>query len=160
MLCRSVSRHWQGSKESFLFVSPHDDDIIIGGGLLMQLATRENVSVHLLIVTDGAMGYCTMQEKDTISEIRRKETLDCYKFLGVAEENIHWLGFDDCQLNRFKGRFPDRNDHSTAIEGYTGLQNSFTHYLRKIRPTQCFLPTYTDLHPDHKIVHDEFMISL
>ncbi|GAH40272.1 unnamed protein product, partial [marine sediment metagenome] len=38
--------------------------------------------------------------------------------------------------------------------------NSFTYWLRKIAPTQCFLPTSSDLHPDHKIVHEEFLISL
>ncbi|NLE28471.1 MAG: hypothetical protein GX629_02230, partial [Phycisphaerae bacterium] len=54
----SVSRHWQGEKECFAFFSPHDDDVVLGGGLMMQLAKRENVPVHIVIVTDGSMGYC------------------------------------------------------------------------------------------------------
>jgi LmbE family N-acetylglucosaminyl deacetylase len=48
----------------------------------------------------------------------------------------------------------------TEIENYIGLQNSFTYWIRKIAPSQCFLPTSNDLHPDHKIVHEEFMVSL
>ena len=40
------------------------------------------------------------------------------------------------------------------------LQNSFTYYLRKIAPTQCFLPTSNDLHPDHQYTHQELLISL
>ena len=47
-----------------------------------------------------------------------------------------------------------------AIEGFVGMQNSFTYHLRKIKPTQCFLPTSNDLHPDHKFVHEELLISL
>ncbi len=40
------------------------------------------------------------------------------------------------------------------------FQNAFTYCLRKIRPTQCFLPTSKELHPTHRIVHEEFVISL
>jgi len=53
----AVSRHWQADKERFLMVSPHDDDVVLGTGLLIQLTKRENVPVHILIVTDGSMGY-------------------------------------------------------------------------------------------------------
>ena len=72
-----VSKHWQGKKECFLFISPHDDDVIIGAGLLIQLAVKENVPVYILIVTDGSMGYCSAEEKDSITDIRRKETFNC-----------------------------------------------------------------------------------
>ncbi|MCD4830330.1 MAG: PIG-L family deacetylase [Anaerohalosphaeraceae bacterium] len=156
----SVSRHWQGEKESFLFISPHDDDIVLGSGLLIQLARRENVPVHILIVTDGSMGYCSSEEKDSISEIRKKESYECYEALGVPRENIIWLGFPDCQLSLYKGKRVAGEDDSATIEGYTGLQNAFTYWLRKIKPSQCFLPTSNDLHPDHKIVHEELLISL
>lgn len=156
----SVSRHWQGDRERFLFVSPHDDDVALGAGLFVQLARRENIPVFILIVTDGSMGYCTKEQKDKISEIRQKETYDCYQSLGVPDENIIWLAFPDCRLNYYRGRrFSDSNDW-TKYEGFIGLQNSFTHWIRKIAPTQCFLPTSSDLHPDHKIVHEEFLISL
>jgi LmbE family N-acetylglucosaminyl deacetylase len=155
-----VSKHWQGGKECFLFVSPHDDDAVIGGGLLIQLAKKEKVPVHVLVVTDGSMGYCSAGEKNTIAEIRRRETFECYRMLGVPEENIVWHGFPDCRLNFCRGRFAAAAGDAAAIEGFGGLQNAFTHHLRRIRPTQCFLPTSNDLHPDHKIVHEEFLISV
>jgi len=47
-----------------------------------------------------------------------------------------------------------------VLGGFTGLQNAFTFQLRRIRPTQCFVPTWNDLHPDHRIVYEEFLISL
>jgi len=156
----TVSRHWQGDKECFLMISPHDDDAVLGAGLLIQLAKREDVPVHILIVTDGSMGYCSAKEKDTIAEIRRNESFGCYQTLGVPKENIIWLGFPDCRLSNYRGRSPALPNDPVAINGFVGLQNSFTYYLRKINPTQCFLPTNNDLHPDHRIIHEEFLISL
>ncbi len=155
-----VSRHWQGDNERFLFVSPHDDDAVLGCGLLIQLAKREKVPVYLLIVTDGSMGYCSPEEKDTITQIRHDESLECYHTLGVPKKNVMWLGYPDCRLNSFRGRTPTDSTDPPAVAGFVGMQNSFTHCLREIRPTQCFVPTCNDLHPDHRFVYDEFMISL
>ena len=156
----TVSRHWQGKKERFLMISPHDDDAVLGAGLLIQLAKRENVPVYILIVTDGRMGYCSEDEKDSISEIRRSESYECYESLGIPKKNIIWLGFPDCRLNNYRGRGPAEPKEPLAINGYTGLQNAFTYHLRKIKPTQCFLPTWNDLHPDHRIIYEELLISL
>ena len=156
----AVSKHWQGDRETFLFVSPHDDDVVIGGGLMILSALAQNVDVHVCIVTDGSAGYCELDEKDTIAEIRREETFESFKTLGLDPKNIHWLGFPDCQLTQFIGRRPAAANTPAEMEGFTGLQNAFTHILRKVNPTQVFLPTNTDLHPDHRIVHSELMISL
>lgn len=155
-----VSRHWQGDRECFMFVSPHDDDAVLGAGLLIQLAKREKVPVYILTVTDGSMGYCSPEEKDGIANIRRQEAFECYQALGVPKKNIIWLSFPDCRLNQYRGRTPVEEDTPLTIGGHVGLQNSFTYWLRQIRPTQCFVPTRNDVHPDHQIVYDEFMISL
>jgi len=155
----SVSRHWQQAQECFLFVSPHDDDVVIGGGLMILSALKEKVPVHVAVVTDGAMGYCSAAEKDNISEIRRRESFAAFRKLGVPKSNIHWLGFPDCQLTLFQGRRPATSGEAGAVMGFTGLQNSFTELLRRVKPNQVFLPTNADLHPDHQIVHRELLIS-
>jgi LmbE family N-acetylglucosaminyl deacetylase len=155
----AVSRHWQGEKECFCFVSPHDDDVVLGAGLAIQLAIHGGVPVHVLVVTDGSMGYCSMEEKDRITQVRQEETYESLTALGVPRERIHFLGFPDCQLNLFAGRRP-ANDEPGEIAGFTGLQNAFTHHLRQIRPTQVFVPTMNDLHPDHKVTNSELQISL
>ena len=157
---KDVSRTWQGEKECFAFFSPHDDDVILGAGIFMQLALKEAVPVHVIIVTDGSMGYCDESEQDTICAIRKVETYNCYRSIGIPEENVHWLGFPDCNLTSFQGRRKCNNEEKCCFSGHTGLQNAFTHLLRKIRPTQCFVPTRNDLHPDNKITYDELLISL
>ena len=124
-----VSRHWRGKDERFLMVSPHDDDAVLGAGLLIQLAKREHVPVHIMIVTDGSMGYCSMEEKDTIAAIRREETFECYRSLGVPKKNIVWLGFPDCRLNSYRGRDLAGAGDPLDISGYVGLQRT---HLRTI----------------------------
>ena len=37
-----VSRHWQDDKERFLFISPHDEDVVLGGGLLIRPFRMKN----------------------------------------------------------------------------------------------------------------------
>jgi LmbE family N-acetylglucosaminyl deacetylase len=155
-----VSRHWQGRRERFLFVSPHDDDAAIGAGLFIQRVQDEGVPVDVLIVTDGRMGYCSDEERATISDIRRAETFAAYQKLGVPQSNIAWMGFPDCQLTACQGRRLAGPDEAGAVAGYGGLQNALTHHLRRVRPTQCFVPTSADLHPDHRAVHSELMISI
>lgn len=155
----SVSRHWIQENECFLFISPHDDDVVIGGGLMIQSALKEKVPVHVAVVTDGSMGYCSSKEKGSISEIRRKETFAALKTLGVRKKNIHWLGFPDCRLSDFMGRRQARPGDPGKSCGFTGLQNAFTELLRLVRPNQIFMPTSTDLHPDHRNVHSEMLIS-
>ena len=151
---------FDASKETFLFVSPHDDDIAIGGGLMVLAAIAEGIPVHIAIVTDGSAGYCSMEEKETIAEIRRAETYASFKMLGVPDDNIHWLGIPDGQTARYQGRYAAESGAPGEVCGFTGMQNALTKALRDVRPTRVFLPTSTDLHPDHKITHSETMISL
>lgn len=143
----------------WLFVSPHDDDLAIGAGLLMQAAVDAGVDVQCAIVTDGCLGYCRASQQADIIAIRHRETVDSFAMLGVEESHLTFLGFPDGGLTRFIGRRP-AVDTDPTIAGYTGLQNSFTHYLRELRPTRVFVPTRTDLHPDHQITYNELMISL
>lgn len=155
----SVSRHWKKEQECFLFVSPHDDDAVIGGGLMIQAAIAEGVPVHLAVVTDGAMGYCSLEERNTISEIRKAETFASCERLGIPKENVHWIGLPDCQLSQYQGRRPAVEGDPVQSHGFTGMQHVFTELLRKVRPNQVFLATASDLHPDHRIVHSEMLIS-
>lgn len=147
------------AQQTWLFVSPHDDDLCIGAGLLLQAAVREGVDVQALIVTDGCLGYCRPEHQADIVQIRRNETIQSFQELGIEERNVTYIGYPDGGLTSYIGRRPARSGED-AIEGYVGLQNAFTYHLRKFRPSRVFVPTHTDLHPDHRITHSELMISL
>jgi LmbE family N-acetylglucosaminyl deacetylase len=143
----------------WMFVAPHDDDLCIGAGLLIQAAVQAGVDVQCVVVTDGCLGYCQAGHQNGIVEIRRQETIRSFELLGVREDQVTFLGFPDGGLTRFIGRRPAASGEPTAA-GYTGLQNAFTHSLRDLRPTRVFVATQNDLHPDHKITNGELMISL
>src|SRR5205809_5570270 len=87
------------ARETWLFVSPHDDDLVIGAGLWMQAAVQEGIDVRVLVVTDGRMGYCTLQQRDHIAEIRQRETFESFELLGIAREQIAWVGYPDGGLH-------------------------------------------------------------
>src|SRR5215210_2423986 len=83
------------ARETWLFVSPHDDDLCLSCGLLMQQAVAEGANVQVLVVTDGRMGYCTLDQRDTIARIRRRETYESFALLGVRKEQIDHVGYPD-----------------------------------------------------------------
>lgn len=147
-------------RECWMFVSAHDDDIVCGGGLTFLAAIQEGVEVHAVVTTDGRMGYCRLEQRRTISQIRFKEAQESFRALGLPLENLHFLKFPDCNLNPYRGRHFTTIGDPTELEGASGLQNAYPYMLRKIRPTRVFLPTVNDLHPDHRIVHEEMLISL
>jgi len=151
---------WRGPDERWLFVSPHDDDTVIGAGMTVLAAHAEGVECHLMVVTEGSMGYCEDEHKHTVSGIRRIETVESCKLIGIPEENIHFLGFPDCDLANWAGRRWAREGDIPVMEGFTGLQNSFVKVLRQVIPTRVFLPTSTDFHPDHQVVTREMNICL
>src|SRR5687768_7670754 len=149
------------ARETWLFVSPHDDDLCLGAGLFMQQAVAEGANVQVLVVTDGRMGYCTLEQRDSISDIRKKETYESFEILGVGRDAIAWVNYPDGGLYTLQGRRKAQpHDEVEPIEGYVGLSNAFTYHLRRTRATRVFVPTSADLHPDHQITHNELMICL
>ncbi len=149
------------SRETWLFVSPHDDDLCLSCGLLMQQAIAEGVNVRVLVVTDGRMGYCTLEQRDTIVEVRRAETYESFGLLGIGRDQIDSVAYPDGGLFALQGRRKHRpDDEVPPIEGYVGLSNAFTYHLRRTRPARVFVPTSADLHPDHQVTHNELMICL
>lgn len=151
---------WRGSDECWMFISPHDDDVVIGGGLTFQVGLAEGAQVHTVVITDGRMGYCRLEQRRNISKIRRAEAEAAYKILGLPAGHLRFIECPDCNLSAYRGRHFTTIGAPTEIEGAGGMQNAITHALRQIRPNRVFLPTSADLHPDHQIVHEEALISL
>ncbi len=151
---------WEGEKESWLFVSAHDDDIVCGCGLTFLSSIHSGIKTYVGVSTNGKMGYCRPEQKETISEIRTSECRESFRMMGLPEGNLHFLNYDDGDLARQGGRrFADACG-PTVIAGATGVQNSFTWLLRKVRPTRVFIPSITDLHPDHRTTNTEMIISI
>jgi LmbE family N-acetylglucosaminyl deacetylase len=145
--------------ERILLVSAHDDDPAVGMGMLIAQAVREGFEVYPVIASNGGMGYCDLEQRGRIAQIRARETIESYRVLGVPEENIHVLGFNDGALYNYIGRFP-AGEGDPEVEGFTGMENHFTWILRKLKPQRVFLHAASDLHPDHQAVCKDFLISV
>ena len=132
---------WEGSKEHLLVYSPHDDDAIIGAGYAMRAALDEGAQVYIIIVCSGNCGYSTVEEKATIVETRKRETLNCYKAFGIPEENILFLGYPDFSALNYVGWqiAPDREGH---------FRTSITE-MRKWQITRILVPNHYHEHVDH-----------
>ncbi len=151
---------WRGPAECWMFVSPHDDDVVIGAGLTFQVGLVEGAQIHAVVVTDGRMGYCRFEQRRSIMKIRRAEAEKSYRILALPPDHLRFIECPDCNLNAYRGRHFTTIGEPTEIEGAGGMQNAITYALRQIRPNRVFLPTSADLHPDHQIVHEEVLISL
>jgi LmbE family N-acetylglucosaminyl deacetylase len=146
-------------EERILFLSPHDDDVILFTGLLMIAAKTSGLAVRCLVTSDGRMGYCRPEMRNKICAVRKQETINSLKVMGWSAEDLYFLGFPDGDLWSYVGRRKARPGDPN-LKGFTGLQNAYTAQLRDFKPTTVFVPAPTDLHPDHKIAHQEMLISL
>jgi|Deesub1362A_J573_1020465.scaffolds.fasta_scaffold00563_13 LmbE family N-acetylglucosaminyl deacetylase len=94
---------WQKG-EKVAFLSPHDDDVLLGAAYLL-LATKEAGGVPLIFIfCQGDAGYSAVEDKSTIVATRRKETVKAYDLLGVREEEIFYFDIPDFSLAPFVNR--------------------------------------------------------
>jgi LmbE family N-acetylglucosaminyl deacetylase len=151
---------WRGAEECWLYVSPHDDDVVLGAGLTFVAGIELGIKTHVIVSTIGA-GYCRAEHRETIGQIRRAECCRSFELLGLPSRNLHFFDYRATDMLANLGRrFTDDPSCPTAIAGASGFQNSFTWLLRQIRPNRVFLASQTDIHPAHKAVHEEFLISV
>jgi LmbE family N-acetylglucosaminyl deacetylase len=155
-----VMPDWRGRQERWLFVSPHDDDVVAGGGLAFQVGVAVGAEMYAAIVSDGRMGYCRPEQRESIAAVRMAEARRSFEILGLPAGHLQFLGFADGDLDACRGRRLALPGTPTEVCGGIGLQNSLTYVVRQVRPTRVFLPTSSDLHPDHRVVHEELLISL
>jgi len=132
---------WDGKNERLCVYSPHDDDAILGAGYVMRAALDDGADVHIIFACNGNCGYSTPEEKDTIVEVRRRETLNCYKAFGIPEENVVFLDISDFSALSYIGWniAPGREGHFR-----TTMQE-----LRNRKITRILAPNHYHEHVDH-----------
>lgn len=153
---------WKGTNERWLFVAPHDDDIVCGCGITFLASLACGIETFAGVVTNGGMGYCRPEHKNIIADLRKVECVESFRQLGLSESHLYFLNHDDGSLYQQAGRrfFDPLTSTGPNIEGATGLQNSFTWLLRQVCPTRLFIPSITDLHSDHRLTNSEMIISV
>ena len=85
--------------KSILVFTPHpDDETFAMGGTLAMLSKNGN-DIHVVIFTNDNKGSLDLEmTSERLARIRRAEEEEACKILGIPLENIHWLGYDDGDL--------------------------------------------------------------
>lgn len=92
--------------ESIAFLSPHDDDILLGAGYILCSTIQNGGIPHVFIFSGGDAGYSIPEEKNSIVERRKEEAVRAYIALGVSKENIHFFGLTDFSVMPYVNRHP------------------------------------------------------
>lgn len=134
-----------GENEVLAVMSPHDDDAIIGAGYAMLAAQDAGADVYVVIFCRGDAGYSTVEEKDTIEAVREKETVECYKRLGIPADHILRLNFPDfsafCNIGWEKA------------DGTPGDMPRILRFFRDKKVTRVMVPNHHREHIDHTAAH-------
>jgi len=138
--------HWRAGDERIMVLSPHDDDALLGTGYAMMAAMANGAEAHVCIYCDGSAGYSRVQDRDTIIETRRAETLRAYSVLGLSSEHLHRLDLPDFSARGYVGwKLPG---------GGRGALQYLVPLLRRIGVTRLMIPNGYREHIDHEATFD------
>lgn len=134
-----------GKDEVLCVMSPHDDDAILGAGYAMLAAAEAGADVYVMIFCRGNAGYSTVEEKDTIEEVRFRETVDCYVRMGIPEDHVVRLDFPDFSAIGNLGW--------EKADGNPGDMPRILRFLRDKKVTRVMIPNHYHEHIDHVAAH-------
>jgi LmbE family N-acetylglucosaminyl deacetylase len=129
--------------------APHPDDESYGVGGSIMKWLEDGHEVHIIWFTDGRAGYRKAREEnkledceetriseDKLAKIRLKEAAAAGAFLGVNQENSHFLKYHDQEL---------KNTIDNAVERIKDIVVDANRFV---------IPSDHNGHPDHQATHD------
>lgn len=88
---------WKG--KTVLFFTPHPDDETFSCGGIIKLLVDNGNNVQIVVFTNDDKGSLDLEmTSERLARIRRAEEEKACEILGVAKENITWLGYEDGNL--------------------------------------------------------------
>ncbi len=112
---------WKARGEAVAFLSPHDDDVVLGAGYLVRAVLEAGGRPVVAVVCRGDAGYATPAAKRSIVRTRRAEADEAYRALGVGAADIHFFGLPDLSLMAYVNR---------KVPGKTGVVDRLIGLLR------------------------------
>ena len=81
-----------------MFFAPHPDDDLSAAGTMAKLVKNGN-KVYIIIYCSGNAGTRDLEmTRERLAQIRRQEDFAANKILGIPQDNIFMLGYDDGML--------------------------------------------------------------
>jgi LmbE family N-acetylglucosaminyl deacetylase len=141
---------WSEGSEQVVIFSPHDDDVILGAGYALLSCLANKGEVYIVIFNDGSAGYSKPELKGKIVEIRKQETYNALKKLGIIEDNIIRFEIPDYTGLQYLGwKLPWNQGNTKSNEG---LFSKVVSTLREIKATRLIFPNGYREHIDHTAV--------
>lgn len=137
-----IFEDWNRENERVLVLSPHDDDALLGAGYVLLAAISEGCEPWILIFCDGRAGYSSVDKKERIVSVRRVESLNAYRKIGIREDNILRFDFPDLSLRSHTGW--------VLSGGMKGTTAKTIKMLRQIKPTRLLVPNEYRENTDHE----------
>jgi LmbE family N-acetylglucosaminyl deacetylase/O-antigen/teichoic acid export membrane protein len=121
-----------------LVIAPHPDDETFGAGATISRCTAAGTPVTIVVATDGrGSTRSAVLTPQQLAVIRATEMAEASRILGVGEQDLVWLGFQD----------------GTLRDNFPRLVGKLRALLRVHLPEQVLVPCMQDDHPDHRTVH-------
>ena len=125
---------------TIVILAPHmDDEALACGGLIAKLPNKDRI--HLIYATDGMKSPAPIMPGDKITpdlgEIRKNESVQAMKMLGVPENNLHFLDLPEAELK----------------SNLFALQKTLGDKLKELAPQHILAPFRYDRHLDHLAVN-------
>ncbi|KAA3624678.1 MAG: PIG-L family deacetylase [Proteobacteria bacterium] len=130
---RSRSIDEKELRASAVVFAPHQDDETLGCGGTIVRKIEAGADVSVVFLTDGSGSHPGRMAGEELANTRAAEALAATKMLGIAEQNVVFIGARDGELT----------DHAATV--MPALQS----ILAERRPEQIFVPYARDRLPDH-----------
>ncbi len=159
-------------------MAPHPDDEAIGAGGVIQKALKAGAKVKVLYLTNGdhnELAFIVYEKRLVVrhgefvhmGEVRRKESINAMKYLGLGEEDLVFLGYPDFGtleiFTKYWQTTQPFKDVLTRISevpykeclspgaSYVGenILNDIEKAIADFRPTKIFVSHPADVNRDH-----------
>jgi LmbE family N-acetylglucosaminyl deacetylase len=121
-------------QRSCLALAPHPDDETLGCGVTIMRKRDAGTPVKVIVFTDGsASSRSAVLSRDQLAAIRKSEALSACTMLGLAEDDVVFLGYRDGHLEDFEDEVRAR----------------LAAFIGEFQPDELLVPSITDWHGDH-----------
>jgi LmbE family N-acetylglucosaminyl deacetylase len=129
-------------------IAPHPDDESLACGVVLQRAARVAAALRVVYATDGEDNPWPQRliarkwklndvDRSKWGKLRRSEALAALREFGVCQSHAEFLGLPDQKLT------------TLLLHNYAATAAMFAEIIREFQPTDLFIPSIADTHPDH-----------
>jgi LmbE family N-acetylglucosaminyl deacetylase len=118
---------------SAIFFAPHPDDEVLGCGGTIARKVASGADVYVVIMTNGCRSHNKWINEDKLASIRAREAVAATFRLGVLQENLTLLAYQDKRLTL---------QHEVALEDVRNI-------LRSKHADELYIPCEYETPADH-----------